>query len=95
MTPQMYTLFLKTRSFFGHHHPTIFFSIVGLLLAFAIYTLTTITSSSATGSSQTTDTIGQFDQETVNKIKELQDSNNGDKDTTFALPSKRPNPFSE
>ena len=93
MTPQLYSVAASVRRFFGRHHPIIFILIISLLFAVAIFTLYQIFIIAATPTTNGSDTIGGFDQTTINKIKELHDSSNAD--TTITLPSPRPNPFVE
>jgi hypothetical protein len=90
MTPQLYQLVGSARVFFGRHHPVIFFAILGLSLAAAVFTLYQVLPATSSG---VTSTITGFDEATVQKIKQLHDS--GTTNTTITLPSPRPNPFVE
>jgi cell division protein FtsL len=82
---------LPVRRFFTKHHAVIFISFITLLLAIAIYTL--YMSSTAQPVDNPTSTIGQFDQATIDKIKELHDSS--DATSELAFPESRSNPFTE
>lgn len=92
MTPQLYTITKGLRSFLGLHHLVIFISIVGLLLSYAAYSLYEVIASPPEADVPSS-TIDVFDQETINKIKKLQDSSTGS--TTVTLPYPRSNPFVE
>jgi hypothetical protein len=76
------------------YHFSIFLTIVGILLAYAVYLLY-VTFSITTESPTTvqTSTLGQFDKDTVKKIKELHDSTNADVNMDF--PTNRISPFAE
>lgn len=93
MTPQLYSIAAIVRRFFGRHHPIIFILIIGILFAIAIFTLYQIFILAATPTTNGSNTIGSFDQATIDKIKQLHDSSNAN--TTITLPSPRPNPFVE
>ena len=94
MTPQLYTTLMSFKAFFKRHHPIIFISLVGLLLAGAVFTLYQVLALSSVDASSTTSTIGNFDKKTVDMIKNLQISS--DKNTSdLVFPSPRPNPFVE
>ncbi len=94
MTPQLYMIINSLRRFFGHHHPVIFISIVGILIAVATLSLYQVFSlATDTESSNTSSTIGNFNKEAIDKIKQLHDSTNAN--TSINLPPARPNPFVE
>lgn len=79
--------------FIAKHHPVIFITVVILLLASAIFTLYLSTNSSLNQTREPTNTIGAFDKTTIDKIKNLQSSN--DTKSTLVFPTPRSNPFTE
>jgi hypothetical protein len=92
MTPQLYSLVTGIKTLFAKHHPVIFITIVGLLLAaavFSLYQILDITSAPTTPSS----TTPVFDKATVDKIKKLHDSSDTTENLVF--PTPRSNPFKE
>ena len=93
MTPQFYTFTKSIRNFFSLHHAVLFIMIAGLLLSIAAYSLYETLLTQPPSTNDLIDTIGTFDQATVDKIKTLQDS--GTQEASVALPSPRPNPFTE
>jgi len=91
---QLTIYLLPLRSFLQKHHPVLFIATVILFLAyivFSLYEVTELTEPSA-GSSNTSSIAG-FDQATVEKIKNLHSSTDGN--DTLTLPSPRANPFVE
>lgn len=94
MTPQLYTLGKTIQSFFKHHHPILFFSLIALVLGVAVFMLYQVMAESTTDQSISTSTIGAFDQKTIEKIKELHSSGSSD-NVNLVFPSPRPNPFVE
>lgn len=93
MTPQIYTFSKSIREFFSLHHAVIFVMAAGLLLSAAAYSLYETLVAQPPSTNTPTNTIGTFDQATVDKIKTLKDS--GTQKTSVTLPSPRPNPFTE
>ena len=86
------------RHFVGRYHPTIFFAIVGLLLAGAIFLLyQTLQIPNTPDDSVATPTISSNfsaqEKETIKKIQQLRDSN--ESATALSFPSPRSNPFVE
>lgn len=75
------------------HHSFIFIIVVCLALAAAIYSLYDVLALADANSATTTSTISGFDQDTINKIKNLHDSS--DATETVEFPSPRYNPFVE
>lgn len=94
MSPQLYMFWTGVKKFVKHHHPVVFISVLCLLLALAIallYMVLTITFSDE-GTQDTT--IKAFDQQTIDKIKELRVSSDSNA-PSLELPSTRYNPFVE
>lgn len=82
------------QTFFSKHHAVLFICLTTLLLAAGIYSLYDVSRQAESSTDiQQPSTIANFDQETIDKIKNLQTST----DTSEALvfPSKRFNPFIE
>ena len=79
--------------FLEKYHATLFFTVIGLLLAGAILTLYVSIQTSETVVPSTEVISSNFDQETADKIKDLRDSNESSRDLVF--PSPRSNPFVE
>lgn len=81
--------------FFEKHHPVIFFTIVTIALALAVWFFyeASNTSDTTTNADATTAVSSTFDQETARKIQLLHQSN--DPTTNLTLPASRPNPFVE
>lgn len=77
----------------GKYHFGIFFTIAGILLAYAVYLLYATFMLTAKSPTIEPSTLGQFDKDTVQKIKELHDSTNADTKVTF--PANRTSPFVE
>ncbi|MFZ1360605.1 MAG: hypothetical protein WAS27_01050 [Candidatus Saccharimonadales bacterium] len=79
--------------FLANYHATIFFTVIGLLLAGAIFSLSMSVQNSE-APAQTTETISaSFDQETAAKIKQLRSSSESSRDLVF--PAPRNSPFVE
>ncbi len=82
------------QDFFAKHHPALFICFIALLLAAAIYSLYDVTrKAEASPDSLTSTTITQFNQATVEKIKNLHSST--DTSEPLAFPTSRYNPFVE
>ena len=94
MSPQLYMYGKKISRFFEKHHPVIFISILTLLLGAAIYSLDQVlVASSDTSDMTNSSTVSDFDQKTIDKIKQLHISSDGGEQLIF--PSERANPFAE
>jgi|GEM_PF-6607803 len=94
MTPSVYMALSKVRLFLRRHHPVIFISVLGIVLALALLMLYGVLS--ATDISVTpNNTISTFDTDTENKIKNLRASDSTGSGATITLPSNRTNPFVE
>lgn len=82
------------RLFFAKHHAVLFLSCIFLLLALAVYLLyAAIIEANNTVTTNNIETVGKFDQATIDKIKTLHAS--GDPSDQLTFPSPRSNPFSE
>jgi hypothetical protein len=94
MTPQVYLFVTSAKRFFKHHHPVIFISFIGILLAAAVAMLYWVLVIGFSNEGTNVTNIGSFDQKTVDKIKNLHNSSdpNG---SPLVLPSPRSNPFVE
>lgn len=94
MTPQIYQFFASTHNFVKKHHAILFISLLAVIVAYAITSFYQALTISFEKPINTNSTIQNFDQKTVDKIKNLHDSS----DTSvgpIVLPSPRANPFSE
>lgn len=81
------------QAFIAKHHPVLFITIVLLLLASSIFVLYDSTTTTLNQTRETTNTIGAFDKKTIERIKNLQSSN--DSKSTLEFPTSRYNPFTE
>ena len=80
--------------FFAKHHPVLFICLITVLLSVGIYSLYGVSrQAEASTDSQGASTIANFDQATINKIKNLHTSTDASEALTF--PSSRYNPFIE
>lgn len=79
--------------FFGKYHATIFFTVISLLLAGAIFALYMTLHESAPADTETDTISSSFDQATADQIQKLRESNESRADLVF--PSPRSNPFVE
>lgn len=77
--------------FLGKHHAVLFISFIIILLSIAVYLL--YLSITVEPTLQPASTIGEFDTETIEKIRTLHDS--ADDTTQIVLPTPRANPFIE
>lgn len=93
MSPQITASLQPVQKFLSKHHSIIFISALCLGLAVAIYSLYDALNVTTSTSTNSTSTIGSFDQQTIEKIKNLQDSN--DAADTVVFPTPRSNPFIE
>lgn len=94
MTPQLYAAAKSFSNFIGRHHPVLFITAMALLLGVAIFTLYQISTLSLAEADETQPTLGAFDQKTVDKIKDLHISSDGN-NSTLVFPTPRSNPFIE
>lgn len=94
MTPQFYLYINGFKKFVGRHHPVIFIASMGLALAACVGLLYWVLVLTSVDDSTTTSTITSFDQETIERIKNLNISTNS-AGATLTLPSPRSNPFVE
>ncbi len=92
MSPQLYSLLTSVKALFTKHHPVIFITITGLLLAAAVFSLYQVLDITSTPGSLS-NTTPTFDQATVDKIKKLHDSTDNTENLVF--PTPRSNPFKE
>lgn len=83
------------QTFFEKHHAVLFLSAIALLLAAAVFLLYTavINASSTTAVTNSIETMSEFDQTTIDKIKKLHAS--GDPSDQLVFPTPRANPFTE
>ena len=79
--------------FFGRFHGIIFFLIVGISLISAMYVIVTIINISGTTASIDSTISPTFDEATLKRVGELNDSDS--QNTSFEFPSGRTNPFVE
>ena len=81
--------------FFDKYHPTIFFSVIGILLAAAIFILFTSSSIDQNATPTGSQAISSsYDKQTAEKVEKLQQSS--DQETAgITLPSPRQSPFVE
>ena len=94
MTAELYHYLRAFSKFMSKYHAIIFFSFVSMLIALGVLFLYLILESTFSPAPLAGDNIGSFDQTTINRIKNLNDSSNG-QNATVTLPSPRPNPFVE
>lgn len=93
MMNQLRDALLLIRRFFEKHHTVLFISFIAILLMLCIYFLYSTVIQNPMTSEETTSTISQFDQKTIEKIKNLHDSS--DASQTLQYPTGRINPFVE
>lgn len=93
MTLELYAINKKIIIFFSRYHLVTFILLACLMLAVAVFLLFGVIESTNTQSTNVSSTITGFDQKTIDKIKNLRDSNSGT--AQLQLPSPRSNPFSE
>lgn len=94
MTPQIYLAVASMRRFMKRHHSLLFIIFLGILLVTAVFSLYQALSVIFTGDQNTNSKILQFDQKTVEKIKNLQDSSERS-DSKLVFPAPRSGPFDE
>ena len=94
MTPQFYLYLDGLKKFVSRHHPVIFITSICLALAACVGLLYWVLVLTGVDESTTTSTITSFDEETIERIKNLNISSNS-AGATLTLPSPRPNPFVE
>lgn len=83
---------LPVKHFVNKHHAVLFISIIALLLALAVYILYE-TSNTTVSNDNPISSIGQFDKVTIEKIKNLRDSNTGN--DKINLPCPRQSVFTD
>lgn len=88
-----YIAMARVRIFLERHHPVVFITILGILLAIAFFMMYQVISAQPPTDNSISSSIGGFDKKTVDKIKELHDSK--DIDNNVELPASRPSPFVE
>lgn len=93
MTIDLYAINKKIIAFFSRYHLVTFVLFASALFIVAIVLLVTVVESGTTTPANVSSTIGGFDEKTIDKIKNLRDSNSGN--AQLQLPSPRSNPFSE
>ncbi len=93
MTLEFYAINKKIIAFFSRYHMVTFILLSCLLLVVAVYLLFAVIESTNASPTNASSTITGFDQKTIDKIKDLRDSNSGT--AQLQLPSPRSNPFSE
>jgi predicted PurR-regulated permease PerM len=86
------------KHFVDRYHPTIFFAIIGLLLAAAVFLLYLVLQIPSTpdenaATPSISSTFSNQEKETIKQIQELRESSESASDLTF--PSPRSNPFVE
>lgn len=92
MKQDMSDIFETIKRFFWRYHLTIFIAVAVGGIGFAILSLLGVVTLSNNTSEYTTTSGNDFDHETIERVKKLNDK----PDYTFSLPSdKRNNPFSE
>jgi len=92
MTPELYKFGKQLSNGLKTHHVVLFISTLCILLSIGIFVMYQTTQSTFTIPNVTTSTITDFNQKTIQEIKDLHDSTTK---TTVTLPSPRPNPFTE
>lgn len=98
MNASVSSLFNPLKSFIDRYHPTIFFTMIGLLLAAGIFMLYQILQipGTADGSEATPTVSSQFsrqEKDTIKQIQQLRESS--ESGTTLTFPTPRSNPFIE
>lgn len=82
------------QQFFAKHHPVLFICLIALLLSAGIFSLYDVSrQAEASVDTKSSSTIANFDQATINKIKNLHSST--DVSEALVFPSARYNPFVE
>jgi len=94
MTPEIYHYLRQTSKFIGRYHAIIFFSAVTIIVGATVFLLYLVLETTFTPPQVAGDSIGNFDQATINRIKSLNDSSSS-QNSTVTLPPSRPNPFVE
>lgn len=80
--------------FLGKYHTVIFISLIGILLAVAMFMLYQVLTVSDTATTPTDSSIAPFDKDTIQRINDL--SASGDKTKAeLQFPTPRSNPFAE
>lgn len=94
MSPEIHIVWQRVRTFVQRHHPVMFISTVGILLALAVYSLYDVLTITFFDPSTAQSSIKPFDKKTVDKIKKLHISSDTTSDS-LTFPSPRFNPFVE
>ncbi len=97
MNASLQSITVPINKFFGRHHPTIFITVVSLLLIAALAMLITIISASTVpdaAKNSTNQINGTFDETTIKRINELKDSRQNPAALSFPQ-GDRTNPFVE
>ena len=94
MTIELYVINKKLIAFFSRYHMVTFAFLACIFLAIVVYLLFMIIDSTTVAPTDASSTITGFDQQTVDKIKELRDSNSGSAEFHIP-PGSRQSPFSE
>lgn len=93
-TGDLTSILLPLKHFMSKHHFVVFITVGGLLLALAVYALYDVLVNAGQMVTDTpTSSTTQFDQKTIDRIKNLHDSN--DRSDSLTFPSPRANPFVE
>ena len=93
MPPELYAFSKSFTRFFSRYHAVTIISLISLVLAIGIFLLYQVVQTTFVTPPATASTITDFNQKTIDKIKDLRDSNAGA--TKLQLPSPRSNPFAE
>lgn len=98
MNASVSSLLNPVKEFVDRYHPTIFFSVIGLLLAagiFMLYQILQIPSNPDNAAAAPT-ISSQFTKEEKNTIKQIQDLRESTESTSpLVFPTPRSNPFAE
>jgi|GEM_PF-1627370 len=93
-TDDLTNILQPLKRFITNHHLVVFITVGGLLLALAVYALYDVLVSANQSTANTpTSSVTQFDQKTIDRIKNLHNSSDGGE--TLVFPSPRANPFVE
>ncbi|MFZ2544676.1 MAG: hypothetical protein WAW80_01740 [Candidatus Saccharimonadales bacterium] len=93
MNNQLVVILDPLRKIISKYHALLFFAVIALSFAFAIYSLNDVLSLSNTTTEKVSSNISGFDQKTIDKIKNLHGSN--DTADSVVFPTPRSNPFVE
>lgn len=94
MQLELYAINKKLSELLGRYHMILFILLASISLIVAIFLLyQSVNAASDTSSEIDNSALTSFDQKTIDKIKDLQDSSNGNAE--LQLPTPRANPFFE